>query len=138
MASMDRLDRWAPAALAILRIVTGLIFLEHGAQKLFGFPPAANPMPLAFSLFWFGGVLEFAGGSLILIGFLTRPVAFVLAGEMAVAYWMMHARISPFPTINNGDAAVLFCFIFLFFSAAGGGPWSVDRLLRRRDGEMGI
>jgi putative oxidoreductase len=120
--------RHAPILLSVLRIVTGLIFLEHGAQKLLHFPPPPAQMPpiTPFSLFWFGGILELVGGILILIGLFTRPVAFLLAGEMAVAYWMFHAPQSPFPAINMGDAAILYCFVFLYFSAAGPGPWSLD------------
>jgi putative oxidoreductase len=121
---------WAPRLLGLLRIVSALIFLEHGAQKLLGFP-AMTPggqLPPLLSLFWFGGILELLGGLLLLIGLFTRPVAFILAGEMAVAYWMFHAPKSPFPAVNMGDAAILFCFVFLYLSAAGPGAWSVDAL----------
>jgi putative oxidoreductase len=118
---------WAPRLLSVLRIVVGFIFMLHGAQKLLGFP-APFPMPLpAFSLFWFAGVLELLGGALILIGLLTRPVAFVLSGEMAFAYFMGHAPKSFWPVLNGGDAAILYCFVFLYLAAAGAGPWSVDR-----------
>ena len=118
---------WAPRLLSLLRIVAGFIFMLHGAQKLLGFP-APFPMPLpAFSLFWFAGVLELLGGALILIGLLTRPVAFVLSGEMAFAYFMGHAPKSFWPVLNGGDAAILYCFVFLYLAAAGTGPWSVDR-----------
>jgi putative oxidoreductase len=118
---------WAPRLLSLLRIVAGFIFMLHGAQKLLGFP-APFPMPLpAFSLFWFAGVLELVGGALILIGLLTRPVAFVLSGEMAFAYFMGHAPKSFWPVLNGGDAAILYCFVFLYLAAAGTGPWSVDR-----------
>jgi putative oxidoreductase len=118
---------WAPRLLSVLRIVAGFIFMLHGAQKLLGFP-APFPMPLpAFSLFWFAGVLELVGGALILIGLLTRPVAFVLSGEMAFAYFMGHAPKSFWPVLNGGDAAILYCFVFLYLAAAGAGPWSVDR-----------
>lgn len=127
-------ERLAPTLLSVLRIVTGLIFLEHGLQKLINFPPWPAQMPPVApgSLFWFGGILELAGGLLILIGLFTRPVAFVLAGEMAVAYWMFHAPQSPYPAINMGDAAILYCFVFLYLSAAGPGPWSVDARLGRQ------
>jgi len=128
----DTLDRWSPYALAILRIVTALIYIEHGTQKLFGFPPPSSPMPPAFSLFWIGGVLEMVGGFLILIGFFTRPVAFLLSGEMAVAYWMVHAPRNVFPALNGGDAAILYCFIFLFLVFAGPGALSVDGAQRER------
>jgi putative oxidoreductase len=124
--------RWAPFALSLLRIVTGLLFLEHGAQKLLGFPPSPMPQPAPFSFFWVGGVLELVGGTLVLIGLFTRPVAFLLAGEMAVAYWMFHAPKSFYPAVNMGDAAILYCFIFLYLSAAGAGPWSLDASMGRR------
>ena len=121
------LDRYAPYALAALRIVTALIFMAHGTQKLFGFPaPPQGGLPAAFSLFWIGGVLELVGGLLILLGLFTRPVAFVLAGEMAVAYWMFHAPQDPFPANNMGDAAILYCFVFLYLVAAGPGAFSID------------
>lgn len=127
-----RLSVWAPRALSVLRIVAGLTFLEHGAQKLFAFPPTEHQPPL-FSLFGFGGLLEFFGGLLILIGLFTRPVAFILSGEMAVAYWMVHAPNSPFPAVNQGDAAILFCFVFLYFVFSGPGVWSVDAARYRND-----
>jgi putative oxidoreductase len=119
---------WAPRVLGLLRIVTALLFMEHGAQKLLGFPPlpADRPMPELFTLLWFAGFLELVGGFFILIGFLTRPVAFVLAGEMAFAYWIGHAPRDLFPALNGGDAAILFCFIFLYFAVAGPGAFSVD------------
>ena len=121
---------WAPRLLSVLRMVSALIFLQHGAQKLRGFPPrpAGAPMPAPLTLLWFGGILELFGGLLLLIGLFTRPVAFVLAGEMAVAYWMFHAPQGPFPALNMGDAAILYCFVFLYLAAAGPGPWSVDAL----------
>lgn len=122
--------RLAPRLLSLLRIVSGLLFMEHGTQKLLGFPP--SPMqPPPGSLMWFGGLLEMIGGFLILVGLFTRPVAFLLAGEMAVTYWMFHAAKSPFPAINMGDAAILYCFVFLYLSAAGPGPWSIDGGRRR-------
>jgi putative oxidoreductase len=123
---MDRLTTYAPQALALLRIVTALLFIEHGAMKLFGFPPSEMPAPAVFSLFWFGGVLEFVGGILVLLGLFTRPVAFVLSGEMAVAYWMVHAPQGFFPVLNGGEAAILFCFVFLYLFFAGAGAWSLD------------
>jgi putative oxidoreductase len=124
---------WAPRLLSVLRIVSALIFLEHGAQKLLGFPPmpAGNPMPAPLTLLWFGGVIELLGGLLLLIGLFTRCVAFVLAGEMAVAYWLFHAPQGFYPALNMGDAAILYCFVFLYLSAAGPGPWSVDSALGR-------
>ena len=128
---------WTLRSLSILRIVAALIFLEHGTQKLFGFPsPASGAGPAAFSLVWFAAVLEFGGGLLLLAGLFTRPVAFILSGEMAFAYRMAHAPRSPFPVLNGGDAAILYCFVFLYLAVAGGGVWSVDQV-RRQDGEVG-
>jgi putative oxidoreductase len=123
----DRTAAYAPYALAALRIVAGLLFMEHGTQKLFGFPSVpANGLPAVFTLFWIGAVLEFVGGILIVVGLFTRPVAFLLAGEMAVAYWMVHAPNSFYPVLNGGDAAILFCFVFLYLAARGAGPFSID------------
>src|SRR6188768_2967020 len=112
------LDDWTPRALSVLRIVTGLLFLEHGTGKL-GFPPSDHAAPTLFSLMGVQGVLELVGGFLILIGLFTRPVAFILAGDMAVAYFMAHAPKSFFPTVNGGQLAILFCFVFLFLAFAG-------------------
>lgn len=123
---------WTPRMLSVLRIVAALIFLEHGTQKLFGFPPPAGGAgPAAFSLVWFAAVLELGGGLLLLAGLFTRPVAFILSGEMAFAYWIAHAPRSPFPVLNGGDAAILYCFVFLYLAVAGGGAWSVDQARRR-------
>src|SRR5215213_10170096 len=130
MLSTGALDRFSPYALAVLRIVSALIFLEHGTQKIFGFPPQTGPAPPAFSLFWIGGILEITGGLLLLIGLFTRPVAFLLAGEMAVAYWAFHAPRNLFPAVNGGDAAILYCFVFLLFVFIGPGAWSVDAARR--------
>ncbi len=117
---------WSPRLLGLLRIVTALLFMEHGAQKLLGFPPSDHPGPALFTLLWFAGVLELVGGFFVLIGWLTRPIAFLLSGQMAVAYWMAHAPRSLYPALNGGDAAILFCFIFLYVAAAGPGAFSVD------------
>ena len=125
-------DRWTPHALALLRIVAGLIFLEHGTQKLFGFPAGANPSPEPMSLIWYAGVLELVLGALIALGLFTRAAAFLAAGEMAVAYWHSHAPRDFFPVNNGGDAAILYCFVFLLFAAAGPGSWSLDGMWRRR------
>jgi len=122
---------WTPRALSILRIVTGLLFLEHGTGKLLGFPPTEHGAPTLFSLIGVQGVLELVGGFLILIGLFTLPVAFILAGDMAVAYFMAHAPKSFFPTINGGQLAILFCFVFLYLVFAGGGTWSTDEKLVR-------
>jgi putative oxidoreductase len=122
---------WSPRLLALLRVVTAILFMEHGAQKLLGFPPSGHPGPGLFTLLWFAGVLELVGGFFVLIGWFTRPFALLLAGEMAVAYWMAHAPKSMFPALNGGDAAILFCFIFLYLAAAGPGAFSLDRVSSR-------
>ena len=128
----DTLDRWSPYMLGLLRIVTALIFIEHGTQKLLGFPPGANPQPPLFSLFGFAGLLELVGGLLILLGLFTRPIAFILAGEMAFAYFMGHAfnpdtnpTGSLIPVVNRGELAVAYCFSYLYIAAKGSGIWSV-------------
>ncbi|MGH6621652.1 MAG: DoxX family protein [Alphaproteobacteria bacterium] len=127
MAYTETLDRYRPYALAALRIVAALIFMEHGTQKLLGFPaPSQSGQPPVLSLLWIGGVMELVGGLFILAGFLTRPVAFLLAGEMAAAYWMFHAPRSFYPVLNGGDAAILYCFVFLLLVFTGPGAWSVD------------
>lgn len=127
----DRLSRWQPHALGVLRIITALLFLEHGTGKLLGFPDLTSVPPF-LSLPWWGGVLELIGGVLLTIGLFTRPVAFLLSGEMAVAYFIAHAPRSFFPANNGGDAAVLYCFVFLCLVFAGAGRWSVDER-RERD-----
>lgn len=121
-------ERFAPEVLSALRIVTGLLFLEHGTGKLLGLPagmPFLDKMPTG--MLYFTGGMELVGGVLITIGLFTRPVAFVLSGYMAAAYFMAHFPMSFFPVINMGDAAVLFCFIFLYLAAAGPGPWALDK-----------
>lgn len=131
---MGFLSPFSGQLLSVLRIVSALIFTAHGTTKLFGFPAtemfAVAPEPM--TLMWVGGILETVGGVLLLIGLFTRPVAFVLSGMMAVAYWMFHAPASIYPIQNGGDAAILYCFIFLYIAAAGGGPWSVDNALSRK------
>jgi putative oxidoreductase len=118
---------WSPRMLSVLRIMSGLLFLEHGTQKLFHFPPPANPGPALFSLLGLQGIIELVGGVLIVIGLFTRPVAFILAGDMAVAYFMAHSPRGFFPTLNMGQLAILFCFVFFYLFVAGGGVWSVDQ-----------
>jgi len=122
---------WAPRLLSVLRIVTALLFMQHGMQKLFNFPPSPQPMPpfSLTSIIGISGVLEFFGGLLLLIGLFTRPVAFILSGMMAVAYFMAHAPAGFWPILNKGELAALYCFVFLYLSAAGGGSWSVDRCI---------
>ncbi|MDB6179390.1 DoxX family protein [Paracoccus sp. Z330] len=116
---------WGPRMLSVLRAVSALIFLLHGSQKLFGFPASEHQPPL-MSLMGIGGILELFGGILLLIGLFTRPVAFVLSGMMAVAYWMFHAPQNLFPTLNGGDSAILYCFVFLYIAVVGGGAWGMD------------
>ena len=120
--------------LSLLRIIAGLIYTTSGTMILFGYPKSPVPMPplVLLSQVGIGGLLEFIGGILIILGLFTRPTAFILAGEMAVAYFQFHAPQSFFPTVNNGVAAVLFCFIFLYLWAAGGGAWSIDAAIARR------
>ena len=118
---------FAPYLLSILRIMTGLLFLEHGSGKLLSFPgglPFIDKMPTG--MLYFTGTLELVGGILIAIGLFTRPVAFILAGFMAFAFFLAHFPVSIFPALNGGEAAVLYCFVFLYLAAAGAGPWSVD------------
>ncbi|HZE61483.1 MAG TPA: DoxX family protein [Burkholderiales bacterium] len=125
---------WTPRAQALLRIVTAYMFLLHGTTKLLGVPHVAMFDKLQlFSLMGFAGVLEFVGGVLLLLGLFTRPVAFILCGEMAFAYFMGHAPRGSvhLPMLNQGELAVEWCFVFLFFAVAGAGPWSVDSAWRR-------
>jgi len=126
---------WSPCLLSVLRIMSALLFLEHGASKLLGVPPSTMPGHFQlFSLVGFSGILEFVGGILLAIGLFTRIAAFILSGEMAVAYFMFHAPKGFFPMTgggNEGELAVLYCFVFLYLAAAGGGPWSLDRLRHR-------
>jgi putative oxidoreductase len=124
-------SRFGPRALSLLRIVAALLFLQHGTSKVFQFPPfPMGDVPVG-SLFWIAGVIEIIGGLLLLAGLFSRPVAFLLSGEMAIAYWMIHAPDSTFPLLNKGEGAILFCFIFLLIAAAGPGPWSLDASRRR-------
>jgi len=125
---------WAPRFLSVLRIVSGLIFLEHGSQKWLNFPPfpADRAAPGIATMSGAGGVIELVGGTLLVLGLFTRPVALILSGEMAVAYWWSHAPRNVFPVLNMGDAAILFCFIFLYMVFAGGGAWSLDRLIWKK------
>ena len=125
---MPTAERWAPKLLSAMRIAVALAFMEHGTAKLFhlpafGGPPDRLTIPL--------GILETVGGALVALGLFTRPVAFLLSGEMAVAYWWVHAPESLFPLLSGGEAALLYCFAFLYLAAAGGGAWSLDALRRR-------
>jgi putative oxidoreductase len=126
-----RWPTWAPQLLSILRIVVAFLFMQFGTAKLFGFPapimPGGGTAPLA-SLPGIAGALETFGGLLILVGLFTRPVAFILSGEMAVAYFLGHAHMGFWPVLNQGAPAVFYCFLFLYYSAAGAGPWSIDAM----------
>lgn len=126
------LSRFTAYLQSALRIVAAFIFIAHGTQKMFGVPGHTFHAPmLSASLLGVAGVLETIGGALMLLGLFTRPVAFVLSGEMAVAYFTQHGPHGPWPILNGGELAVLFCFIWLFFAAAGPGPWSLDALRKR-------
>ena len=132
---METLNRWSPRILSVLRIVAALLFIEHGAMKLLHFPQAmpgpGGPLP---PMILAAGLLELVGGGLLAVGLLSRLVAFILSGEMAVAYFMVHAQHGFYPVLNMGEAAVLYCFIFLYIVFAGPGPWSLDAMLGRRKG----
>ncbi|UDF29302.1 UNVERIFIED_ORG: DoxX family protein [Roseateles sp. XES5] len=123
---VDRLSACRPQALALLRIMTALLFIEHGTQKFFDFPPAEPPFGDLMNIIGVAGALEIVGGLLILVGLFTRPAAFVLCGFMAVAYFMAHAPQSFFPINNRGDAAILFSFVFLYLTVAGPGAFALD------------
>lgn len=135
--SLPRRTEWEDRLLSVLRIMSGLLFLEHGTAKMFDFPHQATHH--AYALFTLvpglAGLLEVVGGILIAVGLFTRPVAFILAGNMAVAYFMSHAPKSFFPLLNGGDTAILYCFVFLFLAAAGGGCWGIDRSRGAEDRE---
>lgn len=130
---MPSLAAWSPRALSLLRIMSALLFMEHGLMKLVHFPAAqpGAPDPLP-TLLLVAAAIEVVGGLLLLVGLFTRIVAFVCSGEMAVAYFMVHAKQSFYPGLNGGDAAILFCFVFLYLACAGGGEWSVDALVRKK------
>ena len=126
-----------PYVRSIVRVIAAFLFVQYGTAKLFAFPgpvmPGGGTAPLA-SLARFAGALELVGGAFLLVGWFTRPVAFLLSGEMAVAYFMGHAVQGFWPVLNQGSPAILFCFLWLYFSTAGPGPWSIDALLRREGG----
>ena len=122
---------WEPRVLSIVRIIAGLMFMEHGLGKLAGFPHVPN-QPETFHLLWFAGIIELVGGLLVAVGLFTRAAAFIMSGEMAVAYFMAHAPRAFYPMLNGGDAAILYCLIFFYFFVAGGGAWSLDRLRSSR------
>jgi putative oxidoreductase len=127
MMDFTGLSRWQPYVLAILRIVVALLFIEHATIKLFGFPPGGmpGPQPIA-SLLGAAAIIEMVTGVLVLLGLWTRLAAFLASGEMAVAYFMFHGSKGFWPAVNLGEAAILFCFVFLYLAAAGPGAWSID------------
>lgn len=126
------LNSWSPRILSVLRIITGFLFIWHGSQKLFNFPPK-DKFEVAAGIYLVGAILELGGGVLILIGLLTRPVAFLLSGTMAVAYFGWHAGKGFLPLANGGELAVVYCFVFFYFIFSGGGAWSVDRVIWKKD-----
>jgi len=132
---------WAPQLLSVLRIVVAFLYFQVGSAKWFAFPAAIMPgggtAPVG-SLVWFAGVIEVVGGTFLLLGLFTRPVAFILSGEMAFAYFIGHFPNGFWPVLNQGAPAVFYCFTFLYFSAAGAGPWSLDALLARRRGTFPV
>src|SRR5471030_277341 len=130
----ETMAAWTPRALSVLRIITGLLIIQHGMAKIIGFPvyPAyANVQPM--SLIGAAGFIELIGGALLILGLCTRPVAFILSGEMAFAYFMVHAPKSFYPLINGGTLAIMYCFTCLYLSTAGPGPWSVDAAMRSEE-----
>jgi putative oxidoreductase len=130
-SSVTPLDRLAPYVLSILRIMAALLFLEHGLSKFFGFPSANGPHPQPFELEWFAALIEFGGGILLTLGLFTRAAAFIMSGEMAIGYFLFHAPQGFYPILNHGEAAILYCFVFLYLVFVGAGPLSLDALLRK-------
>ena len=128
----DRLSTYQPQLLSVLRIVTGLLFVTHGTAKVLGFPAMDGLPGPGLSLAGLSGPLELILGFLFLIGLFTRPVAFLASGFCAVGYWAVHGMQSPVPMVNGGETIALYCFVFLYFVAAGPGPWSVDAAMRKR------
>ena len=128
---METLTAWQPRVLAILRIVAAFLFLLHGTQKFVGVPPTERVTEF-LSLPWFAGVIEIVCGIAMIVGFQTRAVAFLSSGTMAFAYWLAHAPRDLYPTTNGGDAAILFCFVFLYLVFAGGGAWSIDGAMKSK------
>ncbi|MBB3610690.1 DoxX family protein [Rhizobium sp. BK602] len=128
---MPNITKWTPHVLAILRIVTALLFLEHATMKFFQFPAAIPGVPYPLpTIIFIAGAIEVVTGLLIAAGFYTRIAAFVASGEMAAAYWMAHAPQGFWPTLNMGESAIMFCFIFLYLAFAGAGSWALDNVLR--------
>ncbi len=130
--NLTGLSERAPQVLSLLRIVAGLMFMQHGTQKIFSFPEAARGPFELMSQMGIGGVLELVGGALIVLGLFTRPVAFILSGMMAVAYFQFHAPSSLYPLVNGGELAALYCWVFLYVAFAGPGAWSLDGMMRKK------
>ncbi len=128
----DRFSAYQPQLLSVLRIVTGLLFVSHGTAKVLGFPAIEGLPAPGLSLAGLSGPLELIFGLLFLIGLFTRPAAFLASGFCAVGYWMVHAGQGAFPIVNGGETIALYCFVFLYFVAAGPGPWSADAMMKRR------
>lgn len=126
----DKLGAWSPAVLSALRIMTALLFLQHGLVKLFGFPMPGPANFQIMSLLGLAALIEVVGSVLLAVGLFTRVVAIIMSGEMAVAYFMAHAPSSFFPIVNRGEASILFCFVFLTIATVGGGRWSLDAARR--------
>src|SRR5258708_6834403 len=127
--NLDRIGKYTPEILSFVRFIVALLFLEHGSAKLLGFPTPPSGSPAFMSLMWVQGLFELIGGALLAIGLFTRPVVFILSGNMAVAYFMAHAPKSFFPLLNAGDGASLYCFLFLLFFVSGPRRWAVDNLV---------
>jgi putative oxidoreductase len=126
-------ERWSPQALSVLRLMTGLMIVQYGLSKVIGFPAVASfAQALPFTLIWFAGLIELIGGALLIVGLFTRPVAFVVSGLMAFAYFMGHAPRGFIPLLNGGNLAVMYCFACLYLFFASGGPWSLDALVKRK------
>ena len=130
--NLTGLSERAPQVLSLLRIVAGLMFMQHGTQKIFSFPEAARGPFELMSQMGIGGVLELVGGALIVLGLFTRPVAFILSGMMAVAYFQFHAPSSLYPLVNGGELAALYCWVFFYFAFAGPGAWGLDGMMRKK------
>jgi putative oxidoreductase len=129
---MASLSSWSPHVLSLLRVASGAAFMAHGTQKWLDFPPRGGAAPELLSLGGASGAIELIGGALIVLGFFTRPAAFICSGMMAVGYFLFHAPQSFFPVLNGGDAALLYCFAFFYIFFAGPGPWSLDRIIRKK------